>query len=706
MLVYYRGMRTEATVPVATPGAQPFLSDVQRAALDAALAAKAAEAEKLAKAQHHKPHDHDRKSKANKGSGQAKKGGAGGKFTWGDAIKDGQDIVASLDRNDPNYDSEEEENVRYRSQLKLQQDVHDYKTEVMRIVEEYFDSTDIRNVADSLEELGLSEYVYYFVKKLITTALDRKNRERELASVLISSLYAEVIPADQLQKGFKSLIDSIDDLVLDVPDAVELLALFLARAVVDDALPPAFISKIPAVEGSRLVELKHKAESHSNARHSAEKVLRCWGQGAGLNYSDTKDGISKMLEEFLDSYDEAEASRVLRELSVPFFHHEVVKQALNLVLTHPQHMQAVVSLLTRLSESGEISSVQMTKGFQRVADNMEDTALDNPHAPEVWPALLDAARAGKLVEPDFQSSVRDSSAMSTTSVNGGTAHSVQSFKIAVLETIQEFFASSDTDEVARRLVELDEPGLQHIFVKAAITLALDRKDRERELISELLSDLHPEVIGDDQMAMGFTRLLGAVDDLVLDCPDAVHMVSLFLGRAIVDEALPPSFLTQVLASLRNDSLGITVVQTTGALLGARHAAERFQNCWHGGALSLEASREAIRAALKEFVVSGDVAEAAKCVSELNMSFFHHEVVKQALELAFEEEASSAARLLGLLKSLATTGEINQTQMSKGFNRIKSSLEDLVLDYPKAKELFSKFVETATSEGWLAIDVEA
>ncbi len=52
-------------------------------------------------------------------------------------------------------------------------------------------------------------------------------------------------------------------------------------------------------------------------------------------------------------------------------------------------------------------------------------------------------------------------------------------------------------------------------------------------------------MSDEAMSMGFTRLLAATDDLVLDCPDAVHLLSLFLGRAIVDEVLPPAFLTQV-----------------------------------------------------------------------------------------------------------------------------------------------------------------
>ena len=69
----------------------------------------------------------------------------------------------------------------------------------------------------------------------------------------------------------------------------------------------------------------------------------------------------------------------------------------------------------------------------------------------------------------------------------------------------------------------------------------------------------------DQMVLGFTRLLASVEDLALDFPDAAHTLSLFLGRAVVDEALPPSFLAAVLTSLRYDSLGVAVVHATGTL---------------------------------------------------------------------------------------------------------------------------------------------
>jgi programmed cell death protein 4 len=54
-----------------------------------------------------------------------------------------------------------------------------------------------------------------------------------------------------------------------------------------------------------------------------------------------------------------------------------------------------------------------------------------------------------------------------------------------------------------------------------------------------------------------------LQDLELDIPDAAHFVALFLGRAIVDEVLPPAFLTKVLQRLRDDSLGVQVVRSVG-----------------------------------------------------------------------------------------------------------------------------------------------
>jgi hypothetical protein len=45
-----------------------------------------------------------------------------------------------------------------------------------------------------------------------------------------------VLSSEQVQKGFARLVESLDDLLLDVPDAVELLSLFIARGVVGATL--------------------------------------------------------------------------------------------------------------------------------------------------------------------------------------------------------------------------------------------------------------------------------------------------------------------------------------------------------------------------------------------------------------------------------------------------------------------------------------
>ena len=56
--------------------------------------------------------------------------------------------------------------------------------------------------------------------------------------------FSQVISPRQMQKGFVNVVNALDDLALDVPDAPSLAAAFIARAVVDDILPPSFVGKL------------------------------------------------------------------------------------------------------------------------------------------------------------------------------------------------------------------------------------------------------------------------------------------------------------------------------------------------------------------------------------------------------------------------------------------------------------------------------
>ena len=74
-----------------------------------------------------------------------------------------------------------------------------------------------------------------------------------------------------------------------------------------------------------------------------------------------KSTCVRLLQEYVASADQAEAERCLRELAVPFFHHELVKQALLAAMEAPAAQGPLLALLSRMADSGLVSGSQMQK---------------------------------------------------------------------------------------------------------------------------------------------------------------------------------------------------------------------------------------------------------------------------------------------------------------------------------------------------------
>ncbi|PKU63650.1 hypothetical protein MA16_Dca016016 [Dendrobium catenatum] len=111
------------------------------------------------------------------------------------------------------------------------------------IMEEYFTTEDVELAAPDLRNLDLDECHHYFIKKLISMAMDRQcERER----------------------------NGLKDLAADILEVVEVLVLFVVRAVVDDITPHAFLNKAKKVvlENSKRVQVIEAAEkSYLSAPH-------------------------------------------------------------------------------------------------------------------------------------------------------------------------------------------------------------------------------------------------------------------------------------------------------------------------------------------------------------------------------------------------------------------------------------------------------
>ncbi|KAJ7969748.1 Programmed cell death protein 4 [Quillaja saponaria] len=642
------------------------------------------------------PLKHDRSSHSPK-DGRPKKGGSGGKGTWGGLLDTDDNYF--LDPNDPNYDSSEENQLS--SPGKFTGELEEYKKKATIIVEEYFATDDVVATSNELRELGIPQYSYYFVKKLVSMAMDRHDKEKEMAAVLLSALYADTVDPSQVHKGFSKLVESADDLIVDIPDTVDVLALFIARAVVDDILPPAFLKKQMAKlpNDSRGVEVLKKAEkSYLAAPLHADFIERRWGGSKNMTVDDVKGRINNLLIEYVVSGDKKEACRCIKDLKVPFFHHEIVKRALIMAMERQQADGRLLDLLKEAAEEGLINSSQISKGFGRMIDTVDDLSLDIPNARgKLQHQMSKAASEGWLCVSSLKSLSQEPERRSLDDT------AARKFKMKAQSIIQEYFLSGDISEVSSCLEQENSSysaELNAIYVKKLITLAMDRKNREKEMASVLLSSL---CFPGEDVVNGFVMLIESADDTALDNPVVVEDLAMFLARAEVDEVLAPQHLEEIgTQCLGPDSIGSKVLRMAKSLLKARLSGERILRCWGGGGSSrpgwaVEDVKEKIGKLLEEFESGGDVREACRCIKELGMPFFHHEVVKKALVTIMEKKNE---RLWGLLEECFGSGLITMNQMMKGFGRVSDSLDDLALDVPDAKKQFIRYVERAKMLGWL------
>ncbi|RWR84390.1 Initiation factor eIF-4 gamma [Cinnamomum micranthum f. kanehirae] len=602
--------------------------------------------------------------------GRPKKGGKG---TWGGLLETGDDYAVDL--HDPNYDSNEEDFESNASKLSAAFD--EYRKKATVIVEEYFATDDVVSTANELRDLGWPSYHHYFVKKLVSMAMDRHDKEKEMAAVLLSTIYADVIDPPQVYLGFTKLVEAADDLVVDIPDTVDVLALFVARAVVDDILPPAFLTKqmVSLPKDSKGMEVIKRAEKgYLSAPLHAEIIERRWGGSNNKTVEDVKAKINNLLIEYVVSGDKTEALRCIKHLKVPFFHHEIVKRALIMAMDRRAAEGLILDLLKDAAEEGVINSSQMTKGFSRLIDTIDDLSLDILSARDLLQSLISkAASEGWLCA----SSLKSLSFLQQKQLEESEAGL---FKMRVTSIIQEYFLTKDVFEL--------------------ITLALDRKNREKEMASVLLTSLG---FPHDDVVSGFVLLIEAAEDTALDIPVVVEDLAMFLARAVVDEVLAPLHLDEIGSQcVGQDSIGKKVLQMARSLLKARLSAERILRCWGGGGSSrtgweIEDIKDKIGKLLEEYDSGGDAREARRCIKDLGMPFFHHEVVKKALVTVMEKKNE---RLWGLLGDCFCVGLITMNQMTKGFTRVADCIDDLALDIPDVKIQYAHYVERAKIEGWL------
>jgi programmed cell death protein 4 len=307
--------------------------------------------------------------------------------------------------------------------------------------------------------------------------------------------------------------------------------------------------------------------------------------------------------------------------------------------------------------------------------------------------------------PSYEADLPRSSAsklIMTASIPG--SFDATEFKTIVTKRIQELFVSEDVSDFVDNIADLKAPALNFEVVRRLITVAIERNSRECELASRALARLsEEEVLSVDDMAQGFERVFQLADDLELDTPQAKDFISRFLARAVADECIPPSFLTDKYI----ETLGGVIVQRAKSLLSISHAAARLSRVWGPSALVqsddddegyVSVLKGEIKLLLTEYLNSGDIDEAVVCVKRLDAPHYHHELVKRAVVFALDGKQRQRAMMSTLIYELFLRGVLSSVQVALGFRRLAEEVEDLELDTPGAGKVLQIFFDQAVSDG--------
>eukprot|EP00349_Pseudokeronopsis_sp_Brazil_P004210 CAMPEP_0202965640 /NCGR_PEP_ID=MMETSP1396-20130829/9545_1 /ASSEMBLY_ACC=CAM_ASM_000872 /TAXON_ID= /ORGANISM="Pseudokeronopsis sp., Strain Brazil" /LENGTH=378 /DNA_ID=CAMNT_0049688419 /DNA_START=108 /DNA_END=1244 /DNA_ORIENTATION=- len=329
----------------------------------------------------------------------------------GKSIDDGSMYTdgAALDSSDPNYNSEEEayfvkvpivSALHRREIAKSRYTLTQYKKAVQPIIEEFFESFDANEVANSLQEIDALEYSYEFVKRLINGAIDREDSHREQVSRLLSELYPDLLSSNMIGKGFERLFEIIDEIEIDAPKSPAILAAFIARAVIDEVLPPSFLKdNVVCNLGGEIIE---HATLMLSRDHSGAKLEKIWGPGDGRPVEEMKVAVDQLVEEYLLSSDLSEAERCLMELRAPKFFHEVVKRAVTIAMDKSEEDQMRLSQLFAYLASSQILTLsQAQQGFNRLFNLLSDLSLDVPKAKEILNGFVERAISDHVLPRDY-----------------------------------------------------------------------------------------------------------------------------------------------------------------------------------------------------------------------------------------------------------------------------------------------------------------
>lgn len=257
--------------------------------------------------------------------------------------------------------------------------------------------------------------------------------------------------------------------------------------------------------------------------------------------------------------------------------------------------------------------------------------------------------------------------------------------------IDEYFANGDANDVAQSLRKFDLTGRAGSeLIAYIVTMALEKSNVHKELISRLLHDLNGVILRGNDYVAGFDSLLTSLADLSLDNPECSTDLGKFIARSIADKCVDNTdgqYFARYKGHVKCSKMQAALDKAeTLASMGDFYFLNNVWNAQSSGFRPVRELADRMNVIIHEYYDSGDVDETSRCLKELNVPHFFHEFVYELMDFCLEKNTERAQQLtIGLLEKLTKSAVITYDQLKTGMFRLFDDIEDIHLDVPNVYE---------------------
>lgn len=223
------------------------------------------------------------------------------------------------------------------------------------------------------------------MRKLVIASLSRGERERKMIARTLSSLRSKgTLSEENVSVGLTRVVASLDDLVLDIPEAGQHVRKFWAWAVLEELVPP---SAVQAVGRLRIGGKAGTEVARDVVAWTTDPLVTASSlftdEVDAMDIQAFRNALVVAVQEFFDSVDGQEFARILRSLNIEETSRrvEVVRKVISGALDRQaKDCHAAVALLNFLVNNEDLKQTDINVALRQLHDRLPDLTLDVPDA--------------------------------------------------------------------------------------------------------------------------------------------------------------------------------------------------------------------------------------------------------------------------------------------------------------------------------------